>query len=154
MECESSPTFTVDPARLSSGEYDGRDRIAGEGDIKRAYSADLIATQGKIRNPFRWQGSLWTTVAIVGCGLQGEKCEAYRLVPLKAFTSMPTTYRDKTGTKDGAESARNDPNGFYDRITVKHGKETYVMQGPPGIFVPAPERPEAKPEPTQMDMFL
>ena len=40
----------------------------------------------------------------------------YRLCPMRVFNGTPTTYRDKSGTEECAEAARNDPNGFYDRI--------------------------------------
>jgi hypothetical protein len=39
-----------------------------------------------------------------------------------------------------AEAARNDPNGFYHGMTVKQGQETFVLSGPPVVFVVG-ERP-------------
>jgi hypothetical protein len=49
---------------------------------------------------------------------------------LRVFNGTPTNYRDKTGTSECAEAARNDPNGFYDRMTVKHGGQEFVLCGP------------------------
>jgi hypothetical protein len=51
-------------------------------------------------------------------------------VPVACLHGTPTNYRDKTGTAEGAEAARNDPNGFYDRMTVKHGGQQFVLCGP------------------------
>ena len=43
-------TIPVSLARLASGRYDhGRSRDIGEGDIHASYSADTIASAGKIR---------------------------------------------------------------------------------------------------------
>jgi len=47
-------TIPVNPARLAWGRYDHkRNRDSGEGDIRASYSADTIATSGKIRKAFR-----------------------------------------------------------------------------------------------------
>src|SRR5579859_1525959 len=46
----------VNATRLAWGRYDhNRNRDVGEGDIHASYSADTIATSGKIRKAFRWQ---------------------------------------------------------------------------------------------------
>jgi hypothetical protein len=52
------------------------------------------------------------------------------MCPLRVFNGTPTTYHDKSGTSECAEAARNDPNGFYDRMTVKHGGQQFVLCGP------------------------
>ena len=70
-----------------------------------------------------------------------EQAEAYQLIPLKAFRGTATTYAEKTGTAENAEAARNDPNGFYHGMTVQQGRETFVLFGPPVVFV-AEETPE------------
>jgi len=49
---------------------------------------------------------------------------------LRIFSGTPTNYRDKTGAAEGAAAARNDPNGFYDHMTVKHGGQEFVLCGP------------------------
>jgi hypothetical protein len=48
---------------------------------------------------------------VVGSSGRGgvENAGAYRLIPVRLFDGTPTTYRDKTGTADGGEAARNDP---------------------------------------------
>jgi hypothetical protein len=66
----------------------------------------------------------------VAVGLSNHGAEAYRLCPLRIFNGIPTTYREKTGSAELAEAARNDPNGFYDRMTVKHGGHEFVLCGP------------------------
>ena len=64
----------------------------------------------------------------------------YRLCPLRIYKGSPTTYRDKTGTAERAEAARNDPSGFYDRMTVKHSGQEFVLCGPEiQIVAGAPE---------------
>jgi hypothetical protein len=136
-------TFDVDPKRLQWGTYDhAAEKETGEGDIRRSYSADAIATCGRIRKPFKWRGS---AMVLVSMRMMGgvDSGEAYRLVPVRLFEGTPTTYHAKTGTAEGAEAARNDPMGFYHGMTVKQGRESFVLCGPPVRFVAAeqPVRP-------------
>ncbi len=67
------------------------------------------------------------------------------------------SYADKIGTAENAEAARNDPNGFYHGITVKQGQETFVLSGPPVVFVADenPARPDgaASAESEQLSLF-
>jgi len=74
------------------------------------------------------------TVSLSGQG-GTEQAEAYQLIPAKAFTGTPTSYGEKIGTAENAEAARNDPNGFYHGMIVKQGQETFVIVGPPVVFV-------------------
>jgi hypothetical protein len=137
-------TIPVNPARLAWGRFDHkRNHDSGEGDIHASYSADTIASAGKIRKSFRWQAHLMVTVSLSGRG-GVEQAEAYQLVPLKVFSGPTMSYADKIGTAENAEAARNDPNGFYHGMTVKQGQETFVLSGPPVVFV-ADERP-ARPD--------
>jgi hypothetical protein len=137
-------TIPVNPARLAWGRYDyGRNRDIGEGDIHASYSADTIASDGKIRKAFRWQAQLMVTVSLSGRG-GIEQAEAYQLIPLKAFNGTTMSYAEKIGTAENAEAARNDPNGFYHGMTAKQGQETFVLSGPPVVFV-ADEKP-ARPD--------
>lgn len=138
-------TIPVNPARLTSGRHDhARNRDVGEGDIHASYSADTIASAGKIRKSFRWQAHLMVTVSLSGRG-GIEQAEAYRLIPLKAFSGTTMRYADKIGTAENAEAARNDPKGFYHGMVVKQGQEVFVLSGPPVVFVAeeGPVRPEA-----------
>ncbi len=150
-------TIPVSPARLAWGRYDhGRNRDTGEGDIRASYSADTIANTGKIRKAFRWQAQLMVTVSLSGMG-GIEQAEAYQLVPQKAFSGTPMSYAEKIGTAENAEAARNDPNGFYHGMVVKQGQETFVLSGPPVVFV-AEERPgrpdgSLSPEGEQLSLF-
>ena len=116
----------VNPARLAWGIFDHQQSdYVNEGDIPASYSGDSIAMGQPVRKPFRMDGEMWLTIA-----LSSKEARAYRLCPLRIFTGSPTTYRDKTGTDEGAEAARKDPNGFYDRMTVKHGGQQFVLCGP------------------------
>jgi hypothetical protein len=150
-------TIPVNPARLAWGQYDRRrNRDSGEGDIHASYSADTIASAGKIRKAFRWQAQLMVTVSLSARGGL-EQAEAYQLIPLKIFTGTPMCYAEKIGTAENAEAARNDPNGFYHGMTVKQGGEMFVLSGPPVVFVAedGPERPEgaASAEGEQLSLF-
>lgn len=136
----SAVTIPVNPARLAPGKYHhGRNRDVGEGDIHGSYSADTIASASKIRKSFRWQAHLMVTVSLSGRGGR-EQAQAYRLIPLKDFSGPTTSYADIIGNAENAEAARNDPNGFYHGMTVKQGQETFVLSGPPVVFV-ADEKP-------------
>lgn len=141
--------FFIDPSRLAYGKWnEEKQRDEGEGDVSGSYSGDTIAENGRIRKPFKFDGHLWVTIGTGGGG-GIQQAEAYRLVPLKMFHGTPTTYKDK------GDNARNDPNGAYDRMTVKSGKEVFVMAGPSAYFIAeqSPERPEPKPKAQQMDLF-
>src|SRR3984957_5350480 len=137
-------TIPVNPARLAWGKYEHRrSRDTGEGDIHASYSADTIASAGKIRKSFRWQAQLMVTVSLSRRdGI--EQAEAYQLIPLKAFSGTTMSYAEKIGTAENAEAARNDPNGFYHGMTVKQGQEVFVLSGPPVVFVAdeSPVRPD------------
>jgi hypothetical protein len=142
-------TYVVDPSRLAFGVWDhttGREH--GEGEIVASYSGDTIGAEGKVRKPFKFDGDLWVTVC-----LSGEKAEAYRLVPLQFFNEKPISYHDKIEIENG-DAARADPLGFYNAMSVVYGRQSYVMKGPPVVFVAGdPQRPEAKPQQQQMEMF-
>ena len=127
----------------------------GEGDIRRSHSADAVATCGRGRKPFKWRGA---AMVLVSMRMKGDidSGEADRLVPPRLFDGTPTTYHGKTGTAEDAEAARNDPMGFYHGMTVKQGKESFVLCGPPVRFVPAehPVRPgTAEAELLQLTLF-
>lgn len=134
-------------------------RLSERGDINRSYSADLIATSGRIRNPFPHKGDVWVCTSICGRGLteSGEtEHEAYRLVPPCRFIGVTTSYGTRTGTADAADAARRDPFGFYHGIVVKRGSEAFVMSGPPLRFIAetTPSRPTPdEPEPMQLTLF-
>jgi len=129
---------SLDSARLRWGTWCHRtEKMTGEGDIAASYSADRIGLGQPLRKPFEWRGSLWVCV-----GLGYESAEAYRLMHPQAFDGAPVTYRAKVA--DG-EAARKDPNGFYHAMSVSYGGSTFVLCGPPALFVPG--------ESAQMDLF-
>lgn len=135
----------VSPARLAPGHWDhASDTHLGEGDIHAAYSADSIATSGRVRVPFRFRGSLWSTVSIRHG--QNPQFEAYRLLPPAAFSGRMASYAERARA-DGGDEARNDPLGFYHGIRVQAGGDHYVLVGPPVRFLPG------APEPEQCDLF-
>jgi hypothetical protein len=149
-------TFAVHPARLA---WKGAGGEVCEGDIHASYSADVIAMRGSVRKPFRWKDGLCVCTSISGSGLTDsgtEEHEAYRIVPSRTFTGTMTTYGKKTDRAEDAQAARNDPNGFYDGMTIKHGAEIFVLCGPPIRFTAdtSPERPcAATGEPMQLRLF-
>ena len=116
----------VHPARLAWGTFDHEQNdYVNEGDIPASYSGDSIAMGQPVRKPFRMDGEMWVAI-----GLSNRGARAYRLCPLRIFNGSPTNYREKTGSTELAEAARNDPNGFYDRMMVKHGGQEFVLCGP------------------------
>ena len=116
----------VNSARLTWGTYDHtKNDYVNEGDIRSSYSADCIAMGQPVRKPFRMDGEMWVTIA-----MSNKEARAYRLCPLRIFKGTTTTYHDKTCTAERAEEARNDPNGFYDRMVVKHCGQEFVLCGP------------------------
>jgi hypothetical protein len=137
----------VDPARLQHGTWSHEsEQTIGEGDIVGSYSADLIATAGKVRKPFEYKGSQWVCVGTQGRGGVSE-ARAYRLTLAAAFAKA-TTYREKVSIDDG-EHARQDPNGFYHAISVQTGGQAMVLCGPPALFV----ADEAQRPAQQLDLF-
>ena len=115
---------TVSASRLAMGEWcHERNKQLNEGDISAAYSADTIASRGKIRRPFRLMGWLHTTVSVSGTA-HNTTATAYRLVAAKHFKETPRTYH---------ESFR-DPRsekGFYHGMIVAYGGQKHVLIGPP-----------------------
>src|SRR5580704_2679792 len=129
---------SVDPARLRWGTWRHRvEKVLGEGDIAASYSADRIGLGEPLRKPFEWKGSLWVCVS-----RSDQKAEAYRITHPQAFSGEPLSYRAKV-TDSGA--ARSDPNGFYHGMSVTHAGTTFVLCGPPAMFVAGETR--------QMDLF-
>src|SRR6516225_4445999 len=109
-----------------------RERVEYGGDIDEAYSADRISEEGKIRQPFTFNGKLWVNTG--GClGPGNEYWKAYVLVEERFYTGTMLTYSLKVGS-DGGERARNDPNGFYHGVAVKWKGKTMVLCGPPVLF--------------------
>lgn len=154
---------TVPRARLAHGVWNHKtNHEDGEGDICAAYSADTIANTyesgkhggSKIRTPFHFSGAIWTTTQVDSHG----GAEAYRLVCRELFEGEPTTYAKKVYV-DGGETAREDPQGFYHGMTVKHGGREFVMVGPPVCFLadgPQIELPgleKSKLVPEQQNLF-
>jgi hypothetical protein len=150
-------TFAVHPARPA---WRGASRETCEGDIHASYSADVIASNGRVRKPFSWKDGLCVCTSISGSGLTDsgtQEHEAYRIVPVKMFTGTTKTYGEKTDKAQDAEAARKDPNGFYHGMTITHGGESFVLCGPPITFTAetSPQRPDSASgeEPMQLMLF-
>jgi hypothetical protein len=124
-------TFSVDPARLASGEWrHDLQKEIGRGDISASYSADRIGMGQPVRKPFEWRGGLWVCVSMTY--LKGDvTAEAYRLVHPAGFSGEAVTYSQKT--RDGY-AARSDVNGFYHGMTVQHAGALMVLCGPPALI--------------------
>lgn len=142
----------VPAVRLKDGEWNhGTQKEIPGGDIAEAYSADVIGSQNTVRRPFKFSGALWVCVCRSYNG-----AEAYRLVSPELFDRPQTTYREKT--RD-AEACRNDPNGFYDGMTVKWGGKEFVLCGPKVRFetdeiaTADPVQPDAVPVAEQGNLF-
>ena len=118
--------FTVAASRLAYGEYDHlTGRYVGIGDIRASYSADVIATEGRIRAPFVHEGVLYVAV-----GGTNTETKAVALAHPRQFPRAMMTYHEKSR----AGAAGSDPFGFYDGIRVKCGAVAYVLCGPGVIF--------------------
>lgn len=102
-----------------------------------------MASAGKIRKAFRWQAQSMVTVSFFRQS-DLEQAEAFQLIPLRAIIGTPITCAEKIGTVDRADAARNDPRGFYHGMTVKQGRKTFVLVGPPVVFVAEPARPDGE----------
>lgn len=125
--------FFVDPARFVPGRWcHERDRQIAEGDISASYSADKIALEGRVRSPFTWEKVYWVSVG-GSANADNRSVEAYRLVPVRFYEGTPISYRENSML--GGE-ARARPEGFYHGMSVKHGKEDYVLVGPCALFFP------------------
>jgi hypothetical protein len=106
----------VSASRLAMGQWSHeRNKQLNEGDISAAYSADTIASQGKIRRPFRLMGWLYTTVSMSGTA-HNTTATAYRLVAVKHFEGTPRTYQESF------REPRSEK-GFY-------GGQKHVLVGP------------------------
>lgn len=137
--CHLDP-IEVPPHRLGSGYWcHRRDKMRERGDIHAAYSADLIAGDGRVRQPFSWQGQWYVTTSMHYH--PAPAATAYVLVPASYFQGTPTTYREK-GARNGGEDARRDPLGFYHGMLVRRGGKDHVLLGPPRQFNEGPPQPE------------
>ena len=122
----------VDPARLESGQWCHRlNKTIGQGDISASCSSDRIGMGQPIRKPFEWKGALWVCAGIRYMG-GTVTAHGYRLVHPQMFDGTPTSYAQKT--KDSA-AARNDPNGFYHGMRVRHAGAEFILCGPEVHFV-------------------
>ena len=121
-----------------------RNKMTQEGDISAAFSADLIASHARVRNPFRLQRWLCITTSVE----HGPRsfATAYRMIPADCFKGTTTSYYGKRYPQDG-DYRRSERHGFYHSIAVQHGGKSYVLCGPPVDMV------AGHPEPTQIELY-
>lgn len=97
-----------------------------DGDIRAAYSADLLAeerTQRKIRTPFEHQGRLWTNIGGSFGGRRPPQASAWALCPLKLWPGRTFTADQLYRMWNAYERPRGDNTG---RIVEFRGQK-YVM---------------------------
>jgi len=134
-ENKTNSPVEVSAERLSSGTWcHDSERKLDEGDIISAYSADMIAFEGRIRTPFQFKGALYSTIGTRGRG-RIEEAMAYRLLTPKMFGEPTSTYDEKVRE----DNPRANPNGFYHGMVVKHRTTQYVLVGPAKTFRPSDE---------------
>jgi hypothetical protein len=128
-------TMTINSRMPASMEVDS-ERLADGGDIRAAYSGEIIMTTpptsvAEIPEPFLEQGTPYTTTSII-LGVGGT---AYELRPV-------------AGEEDEADADR--PRDSYDRRLVRHGAQLYRLSGPPKRLMKAEEAANETPtvEPT------
>lgn len=134
IETTTENIHEVPAERLEMGTWcHTRDRMIGEGDIYRAYSADTIALEGRVRRPFQFRGALYATTSVHG----GEtvKAEAYNLQRPEFFTEQTVTYHERCQSNN----PRDNTNGFYHGMQIHHGNTEYILVGPPIRFIPSDE---------------
>lgn len=107
--------------------------------VSESYSADRIAEKSPVRKPFKYKGKFYiSSGSSVGGKIDPRHTEqAYQIVPRGEFKGTPLWYgqRLETWGGDWAEQRRQQPEGFYHGMLIKHGGTEFVMVGPPLIFV-------------------
>jgi hypothetical protein len=106
------PIHTVPASRLSWGKWDAaKQKHIGEGDIHKAYSADIIAN-GKIRGVITIEGKPYTVT-----GQSSNEAHLWPLLTPAEWGEKPTTtYADMHREEF-----------TYEGIRVKRGKDQFVM---------------------------
>jgi len=101
-------------------------------EIEASYSGDRISKDVAIRKPSVFEGKQYTAV-----GIDSKSIQAYQLLPKEEFTGEVRSYRVPKEREDEEyyQSLRDDPNGFYHGMLVKHRKSDHVLVGPPVSFV-------------------
>lgn len=109
-------------------------------DVTASYSGDIIAGKtSRVKLPFQYWGKRYVNT---GDAVPGPGKECYQLVPREEYKGDVRTYIVPPGREyeEYYQSLRNDPQGFYDGMLVKHGKADCVLVGPPAIFLPAEKK--------------
>ena len=110
-------------------------------EIQDSFSPGSIMNGAPIHDPFLLLGEMWLCVSANGVGITDtgdNEFEAYRLLPKELFAGKSVTYPEKICDEHG-DAAFYDPRGIYHGVEVQHGGHTYVLVGPPDIFIVTPE---------------
>ena len=110
-------------------------------EIMDSFSAGSIMNGAPVHDPVLLLGELWLCVSANGVGITttgDNEFEAYRLLPKEVFSGRSVTYAERICRNQG-DAAFHDPRGIYDGVEVLHSGHTYVLVGPPDIFVVSPE---------------
>jgi hypothetical protein len=111
-------------------------------EIQDSFSAGSIMNGAPIHDPFLLLGELWLCVSANGVGITptgDNEFEAYRLLPKEAYSGKSLSYAEKICDNNRGDGAFYDPQGIYNGIEVQHDAHTYVLVGPPDIFIVTPE---------------
>jgi hypothetical protein len=126
---DSPNTHQVNPDRLAPGVWSEEfNKFNGEGDIARAYSADLITLHQAVRQPFVFRGDIWVSVC-----LSGGVARAYQLVPMDDFRIDEVWGQEPVEDWD---ARRSNELGFYHGVVVRYRMDMFVLSGPPVFFEP------------------
>lgn len=109
--------------------------------IQDSFSAGSIMNGEPVPDPFLLRGELWTCVSASGVGITDtgdNEFEAYRLVPKELFSGKSVTYSAKI-CDDCGNAAFRDSLGLYNGVEVQYAGKTFVLIGPPDIFIVTPE---------------
>lgn len=140
-ELKNTQMFCVPPSRLAMGTWCHQtNKSIGEGDVYASYSVDTIALGDKIRKPFRLQGRLYSTTSVSG-SVDSSKATAYQLM-------LPAHFDEPLKCYEELRRRRSENRGFYHGLLVSHGRQKFVLFGPPIEIVQSDE-----PEPIQDSLF-
>ena len=121
----------VQPNRFASSEWKAGKKVTKDGDIRAAYSADKLV-DNKMRKPFEFAGSLWTSVG--SCG-RSESSEGVRLVLYDHYEGKTYSYGEKRSYTGQCATYGNVKYVLTDRVTFKPvSAEDAVKQGKQGIL--------------------
>ncbi len=109
--------------------------------LYKSNSCGAISEGQPVSAPVEFEGKRY--LATGGCTGGGQdEVDAYMVIPRAEYSGEVRTYAVPKGRKydEYYDSLRADPNGFYNGMVVKQGKNEWVLVGPEVTFVPAGEQ--------------